>query len=128
MALEYSVALRNARLLEIQTVIGSAGLLKIFSGAEPPNCGAPDPSGLLLAVNLPFPFITVNNGSTILQGNWNGNTIGVGTCQCFRMYDASNNCHVQGSIPNDMVVTPSASVVVGQPCQVVTFSVTAGNP
>lgn len=40
MAYQYSVACRNASLDAKETTIGTAAVLKIFSGAEPANCAA----------------------------------------------------------------------------------------
>jgi hypothetical protein len=53
MSLQYSVAVRNARLDQVETTIGTGPLLKIFSGAVPANCAAADPAGLLCAITLP---------------------------------------------------------------------------
>jgi hypothetical protein len=128
MALDYSTALRNGRLQQIQTTVGSAGLLKIFSGAEPANCAAADPSGLLVTINLPTTFLTVSGGVTTIAGTWTGTATGSGTAQCFRMYDNGSNCHLQGAIPAEMTLSPSAAIVSGQSVTVNTFGVTAGNP
>jgi hypothetical protein len=127
MALDYSITLRNNRLQQIQTTIGGAGVLKIFSGAEPPNCTAPDPTGLLVTIGLPSVFIAVSGGVTSLVGSWVGTASSGGTPACFRMYDGSLVCHVQGGIPAEMTVTPS-TITLSQTVTVNTFGVTAGNP
>ena len=53
MAYQYSVAVRNAKLDAVETQIGVSAILKIFSGAEPANCAAGDPAGLLCTIALP---------------------------------------------------------------------------
>ena len=128
MALDYSLVLRNGRLQQIQTSIGSAGALKIFSGVEPANCASPDPSGLLVTISLPSIFITVSAGIATIAGTWSGVASGAGTAQCFRMYDNGGNCHLQGGIPSEMTLSPSAAIGSTQTVTVNTFSVTAGNP
>jgi len=47
MAFQFSVLVRNARLDAVETQIGTAAVLKVFSGAEPVDCAAADPAGLL---------------------------------------------------------------------------------
>ena len=53
MAFQYSVAVRGARLDAVETQIGVSAVLKIFSGAEPANCAAAEPSGLRVPRSLP---------------------------------------------------------------------------
>ena len=45
MAFQEGVLLRNAKLNAINTNLGGTATLKVFSGAEPVNCAAADPSG-----------------------------------------------------------------------------------
>ena len=40
MTMQYSVAVRNARLDSVQTAIGTSPILKVISGAMPANCAA----------------------------------------------------------------------------------------
>ena len=42
MALQFSVAVRNARLDAIETAIGPGAKLQLFTGGVPVNCGSPD--------------------------------------------------------------------------------------
>jgi len=126
MAFQYGVALRNNQVSQIQTSVGGSGTLKIFSGAEPANCAAADPTGLLATIVLPATFLTSTGGVTTIAGIWSVAASGTGTAQSFRMYDGSSVCHVQGNTTTDLVLN-NQSIATGQTVTVTSFSVTAGN-
>lgn len=125
MAFQYGATLRNNQVSQIQTSIGSSGTLKIFSGAEPANCAAADPAGLLATIALPATFLTSSAGVTTLSGTWSVAASGTGTAASFRMYDGSSVCHAQGNM-TDLVLN-NTSITTGQTVTVTSFSVTAGN-
>jgi hypothetical protein len=126
MAFQYGTTLRNNQVGQIQTTIGAAGNLKIFSGAEPANCAAADPAGLLATIVLPATFLTSSGGVTTIAGSWTVAASGTGTAASFRMYDNSAVCHVQGNTTTDLVLN-NTSITSGQTVTVTSFSVTAGN-
>jgi hypothetical protein len=126
MAFQYSASLRTNQVAQLQATIGSGATLKIYSGAEPANCAAADPSGLLVTINLPSTFLTSSGGSTALSGTWSANAAAGGTAASFRMYDSSNNCHVQGNCSSDLVLN-NTNIASGQTVTVTSFAVTAGN-
>lgn len=125
MAFQYGVTLRNNQVSQIQTTVGGSGTLKIFSGAEPANCGAADPAGLLATINLPGTFLTSTGGVTTIAGTWSVAASGAGTAASWRMYDGSAVCHVQGNM-TDLVLN-NTSIAIGQTVTVTSFTVTAGN-
>ena len=53
MTLQYSVAVRNARLDAVESTIGTSAILEIRSGAQPANCAAADSGTLLASMSLP---------------------------------------------------------------------------
>ena len=126
MAFQYGATLRNNQVSQIQTTIGASGTLKIFSGAEPANCAAADPSGLLATITLPASFLTSSAGVTTIAGSWTVAASGTGTAATFRMYDGSTVCHVQGNTTTDLVLN-NTSITAGQTVTVTSFTVTAGN-
>jgi hypothetical protein len=126
MTFQYGTTLRNNQVSQIQATIGASGTLKIFSGAEPANCAAADPTGLLATIALPATFLTSAGGVTTIAGTWSVAASGNGTAQSFRMYDGSATCHVQGNTTTDLVLNNS-SITSGQTVTVTAFSVTAGN-
>ena len=125
MAFQYGAVLRNNQVSQIQTSIGATGNLKIFSGAEPANCAAADPTGLLATITLPASFLTSTGGVTTIAGTWSATASGTGTAASFRMYDGSAVCHVQGNM-TDLVLN-NTSIASGQTVTVTSFTVTAGN-
>lgn len=126
MAFQYGATLRNNQVSQIQTTIGGSGTLKIFSGAEPANCAAADPTGLLATIVLPATFLTSAGGVTTIAGTWSVAASGTGTAASFRMYDGSVVCHVQGNTTTDLVLN-NQSIAASQTVSVTSFTVTAGN-
>jgi hypothetical protein len=126
MAFQYGVTLRNNQLSQIQTSIGTAGLLKIFTGAEPASCTVADPAGPVATIALPATFLTYTAGTSTLAGTWSVNAAATGTASSFRMYDAAGTCHIQGNTATDLVLN-NTSITSGQTVTVTSFSVTAGN-
>jgi hypothetical protein len=126
MAFQYGTTLRNNQVSQIQTTVGASGTLKIFSGAEPANCAAADPTGLLATIVLPASFLTSSGGVTTLVPTWSVAASGTGTAASFRMYDGSSVCHVQGNTTTDLVLN-NTSITSGQTVSVSSFSVTMGN-
>jgi hypothetical protein len=122
MTFQYGATLRNNQVAQIQATIGASGTLKIFSGAEPANCAAADPAGL---IPLPAAFLTSAGGVTTIAGVWSAAATGAGTAQSFRMYDGSGVCHVQGNMAD--LVLNNNNIAVGQTVTVTSFTVTAGN-
>jgi hypothetical protein len=126
MTFQYSATLRNNQVSQIQASVGTSGTLLIFSGAEPANCSAAGPTGLLATIVLPAAFLTSSGGVTAIAGTWSANATGTGTAQSFRMYDGAKVCHVQGNTTTDLVLNNS-SIASGQTVTVTAFTVTAGN-
>ena len=126
MTFQYGATLRNNQVSQIQTTVGASGTLKIFSGAEPANCAAADPTGLLATIVLPASFLTSSGGVTTIAGIWSVAASATGTAATFRMYDGSAVCHVQGNTTTDLVLN-NTSITSGQTVTVTQFSVTAGN-
>ena len=129
MAFQFGSALRTNRVGQIQTTVGAAGVLKIFSGAEPANCAAVDPAGLLATINLPATFLTSSGGATTIAGSWSASASATGTAASFRIYDGSATCHVQGNVgttASDLNLN-NTSLTSGQTVTVTSFTVTDGN-
>lgn len=126
MTMQYGTTLRTNQVGQIQTTVGASGHLKIFSGAQPANCAAADPSGLLADITLPASFLTSSAGATTIAGSWSVAASGTGTAACFRIYDGSAVCHVQGNVTTDLVLN-NTSIASGQTVTVTSFTVTAGN-
>lgn len=133
MSHQYSVAVRNAGLDARQTAIGTSPVLKLFSGAEPANCAAADPAGLLATLTLPSTWMAAASGGVKAKsGSWTGAGSAGGTVASYRIYDSGLvACHVQGSVTaigggGDMTVD-NAVIANTQAITVNSYQWTAGN-
>lgn len=131
MALQESVSVRNAKLDQIESTIGTSALLKIFSGAVPANCAAADPSGLLCTITLPSDWMAnASSGSKAKSGTWSASASGSGTALSWRIYDSGGAaCHMQGTCGQGSgdLSLDNTNIASGQTVTVNTFSITAGN-
>jgi hypothetical protein len=132
MAVQLSVAVRNARLDAIETTIGASAVLKIFTGSPPVNCAAADSGTVLATINLPSDWMaTASGGSKSKSGTWEDlSADNTGTAGHFRVYDSGVTiCHIQGTVGTsgtDMTVN-STSFTAAQPFTVNSFTLTDGN-
>jgi hypothetical protein len=98
MTLQNSVAVRGAKLDAVETQIGTTAVLKIFSGAQPANCAAADPSGLL--VNDIAVGLDGGGWPPAPRPNWahGRRGIGSGTAASWRIYASDGTtCGMQGN-------------------------------
>jgi hypothetical protein len=129
MAFQYGVTLRNNQVSQIQTTIGASGTLKIFSGAEPANCAAADPAGLLATIVLPASFLTSSGGVTTIAGAWSVAATGTGTPQPSCTHDGRAVCPIEGTA-SATLIPHNTSITTGQtvPDILVTAGVPDGRP
>jgi hypothetical protein len=133
MALQLSVAVRNARLDAIESTTGTAAKLLLFSGSVPANCAAADPAGTLATLTLPSDWLNAaSSGSKTLLGTWTGTGSAAGTAASFRIKDnAATTCHLQGTVTatgggGDLTLD-NTSIAVSQTVNVTTFTLTDAN-
>lgn len=134
MALQLSVAVRNARLDAIESTIGAAAIMRIRSGAAPANCAAADSGSLLAELTLPSNWLAdAASGQKAKSGTWEDTSAnGTGTAQHFRIYDPTGTtCHMQGTVTatgggGDLEVD-NTSFATGQNFEVTGFTLTDGN-
>lgn len=134
MTLQYSVAVRNARLDAVETTAGASAILKIRSGAVPASCATADAGTVLATCNLPLDYMgAASNGTKAKSGTWEDTSAdATGTAAHFRLYASDGTtCHIQGTVTataggGDMTVD-STSFTAGQAFTVTTFTLTGGN-
>lgn len=134
MTLQYSVAVRNAKLDAVETTIAASAVLKIRTGAPPANCATADAGTVLATLNLPADWMAAaSGGSKSKSGTWQDLTADAGgTAGHFRIYASDGTtCHAQGTITatgggGDMTVD-NTSIASGQQVDVTAFTLTAGN-
>jgi hypothetical protein len=134
MTLQYSVAVRNAQLDAIETVIGASAVLKIRTGAPPANVAAADSGTVLATLNLPADWMAAAAaGSKAKSGTWeDASADNAGTAAHWRLYASDGTtCHAQGTVTatgggGDMTVD-NVSFAAGQQFTVTSFTINAGN-
>ena len=134
MALQYSVAVRNAQLDVVESTIGTAPILRIRTGAAPATCATADSGTVLSELTLPSDWMAAaSNGSKALSGTWqDASANATGTAAHWRLYDsAGTTCHAQGTVTatgggGDLTLD-STSIASGQSVTITSFTITAGN-
>ncbi len=125
MAYQYSTTVINAKLDAVETAAGTAPSLIIFSGAEPANCAAADPAGVLATIVLPSDWMNAaSTGTKTKLGTWSVAASATGTAASWRIKQGAT-CHVQGNV-TDMTLD-NTSIASGQTVTVNTFTITGGN-
>jgi len=135
MAVQLSVAVRNARLDAIETAIGVSAKLQIYTGSMPASCATAASGTKILEDTLASDWAAAaSTGSK----SFNGTPIaGVGlspggSAGYFRIVDsAGTTCHLQGTITatgggGDMTID-NVSIATGQAVNVTSFSLTDAN-
>lgn len=134
MAIQLSVAVRNARLDAIEATAGASAILRIRSGAQPANCAAARSGTVLATVNLPADWMqNAAAGSKALSGTWqDASADAAGTAGHFEIMDAAGaTCHLQGSVTasgggGDLIVD-NVVFAAGQQFNVTAFTLTDAN-
>lgn len=131
MAVQFSVAVRNARQNAIEATIGTSPLLRLFTLAQPANCAASSTGTLLCTLTLPSDWVGASSGgATALAGTWTGTAIAAGTCAHYRIFDSTGTtCHEQGSVgigTGDLQLD-NTSIAVNQVISIATWVTTDGN-
>ena len=131
MAIQYSVSVNNARLDTVESTTGVSAVLKIFSGAQPANCAAADPTGTLCTITLPSDWMNAaSSASKTKLGTWSGTASSTGTAASFRIYESTaTTCHLQGScgLGTGDLQLDNTSIASGQTVTVNTFTLNAAN-
>lgn len=132
MAVQLSVAVRNARLDAIETTIGATAVLKIRSGSVPADCATADAGTVLATLTLPSDWMAAaSSGSKAKSGTWQDTSAdATGTAAHFRIYDSGGTvCGLQGTVgvgSGDLQVD-STSFTLGQSFSITGFTITDGN-
>ena len=134
MAVQLSVEVRNARLDAVETQIGTAPVLKIWTGSPPATTATADSGTLLAQLTLPSNWMNAaSSGSKTLLGTWQDSSVNnTGTAGHFRLYDSGvTTCHIQGTVTatgdgGDMTVN-SISFNSGETFAITAFTLSEAN-
>ena len=133
MAIQLSVAARNARLDSIETAVGVSPFLQIRSGAQPANCAAAASGTLLAELPLPADWMgAAAAGSKARAGSWTVAAVAPGTAAHYRIVDnPKTTCHEQGTVTatgggGDLTLD-NTNIAAAQTVTITTFTKTDGN-
>ncbi len=134
MAIQLSVAVRNARLDAIESTIGTSAIMKIRSGSVPATCATADAGTVLATLSLPSDWLAAaSSGSKAKAGTWEDTSAdNTGTAAHFRVYASDGTtCGIQGTVTatgggGDLTVD-NTSFASGQAFTVTGFTLTDGN-
>jgi hypothetical protein len=131
MALQYSVAVNNARLDAVETAAGASAKLRIYTGSPPANCAAAASGTLLVDIALPADWMAAaSGGSKAKAGTWSAAAAAAGVAGYFRITDtAGTNAHVQGTCGQGTgdLSLDNTNIASAQVVTVNSFSLTAAN-
>ena len=132
MAIQLSTTVRNARLDTIESTIGTAPLLRIYSGSMPADCATAASGTKLVEITLPSDWMAAaSSGSKAKTATaWSAAAVATGTAGYFRITDsAGTTTHIQGTVATssaDMLVD-NASIASGQTVTINTFVLSDAN-
>lgn len=134
MALQLSVAVRNARADAVETVIGTAPLLRLRTGAQPADCAAARTGTIVATLSLPSDWMdAASGGAKAKAGTWQDTSAdATGIIAHFEIMDsAGTTCHKQGSVTvtgggGDLTVD-NTSVNAGQAVTITSYGWTEPN-
>lgn len=101
MALQLSVALRNARANQLATVLGASPVLRLRSGSPPANCAAADSGTALWSKTLSTSPIAAASSGVVGFNDMplSTNASAQGTIGHYRLYASDGvTCHKQGTV------------------------------
>jgi len=133
MPIQFSVAVRNARLDAIETTVGTSARLRILTGSPPANCAAAETGTILATLVLPSDWAAnAASGSKALAGTWTGTAVAGGTAGYYRIYDSGVvTCHEQGTITatggGGDLTFDNTTIANGQTINITTFTKTDSN-
>lgn len=133
MALQFSAAVRNARLDTIESTISTSAVLKIRTGAAPADVATADSGTVLATLSLPSDWMAAASGGVKSKsGTWSDSSAdAAGTAAHFRIYASDGTtAHIQGTVTatgggGDLTVQ-NTSFAVGQAFTITGFDLTEG--
>lgn len=134
MAVQYSIAVKNARLDALETAIGASAILKFRSGAKPTNITDASSGTVLATLNLPADWLAAASGGVKNKsGTWQDlSADAAGTIGHFEITASDGTTvHMRGTVTatgggGDMTVDNTV-VAAAQEVTVTSFGITSGN-
>lgn len=130
MALGFVTTLRNSRLDQITSAVGSSGLLRIYDGSRPATGGTATTLLAELTCNATFAPSASGGVLTLNSITQDSSANATGTATWFRLATSGGTAQVDGNVGtsgSDLNLT-TTSIVSGQPVSVSSATITEGNP
>ena len=141
MTVNKSATVRNAALDAEETAIGTAPLLRFYTGAKPANTAAAATGTLLVEMALPSDWMAAASaGAKSMLGTWQDTSANAsGNGGYWRIYDtAGTTCHYQGTLTitgggGDITLNApdggsgAPAIVSGQAVSISSFTISAGS-
>lgn len=135
MAIQLSVAVRNARLNAIETTIGTAAVLKIYdlTAGAPADCAASITGTILATMTLPTDWMNAaGSGQMTYIATWSDASADAsGTADFFRIFASDGTtCGMQGTVgqgTGDLSLVNTVIVATQGPITISAFTLTDGN-
>lgn len=133
MTLSYDTTDRNARMNQLATSIGNAGIFKIYSGSVPANVGASLGAAVLLAqLTCGTPFAASASGGVLTANaiSTESSADGTGTASFFRITTSGGTAVIQGSVGTsgaDLNLN-TTGITAGAQVSITSLTITEGNP
>lgn len=133
MTVQYSEAVKNARLDAIEVTIGASAILKFRSGAKPALITDASAGTVLATLNLPADYMgAAAGGVKSKSGTWQDlSADAAGTIGHFEITSSGGTVHMRGTVTatgggGDMTVDNTV-VAAAQEVTVTSFGITSGN-
>lgn len=134
MTLKLSVEVRNSLLDDIESEIGTAPILRIYTGSAPTNTTDAATGTLLAEMTLPSDWMAAaSTGTKAKSGTWEDASANAsGVAGYFRIYNSGDTiCHIQGtageSTDSPDLVLDNKDINATQSVTVSTFTLTGPN-
>jgi hypothetical protein len=130
--LKYSASLKNARLDQITSRVGTSGLLRIYDGVQPasPDSAVTTQTKLAeLTCNATAFAAAASGGVLTANAIANVNAIASGTASWFRLTNSGGTAVIDGTVgtsASDLIID-NTSINSGQQVSVSSLTITSGN-
>ena len=130
--LKYSASLKNARLDQITTKIGTSGLLRIYDGSQPANPDTAVTSQTKLAeltCNASAFAASASGGVLTANAISSANAVASGTASWFRLCKSDGTAVIDGTVGTsgtDLIID-NTSINSGQQVSASSLTITSGN-
>jgi hypothetical protein len=132
-AVQQSIAIRNAKLEAAESIIGPSPILRLRTGAQPASCAAARTGTVLAVIQLPADWLSAAVGGVKTKlGLWQVLAIANGNIGHYEIVDSTGvTCHEQGNVTvvggGGNLTVDTVATITNQLITVIDYSWTEGN-